>query len=88
MDFLRLLGSMGRAMILFPELPVSPLYDLESFLLYLTPGQILHDPVVNVFPVEDVRRQWVFVVVEDQGKVLLGPIDHLVVPQDLVHPPA
>lgn len=78
---------LSRAMILFPKLPIPPLQHLQPLLFNLTPGQILHNPIIYILPVEHIRRQRMLIIHHLKRQVLVSLIVDLTIPQHLHQPP-
>ena len=77
---------MRLSMILLPPLPIAPLQHLQSLLLNLTPGQVLHNPIINILSIEHIRWQWVLIVDHVVRQVLVYLVVRGVIPFQFIEP--
>ena len=73
-------------MILFPKLPIASLQHFQPFLFNLTPCQILHYSVVDIFSKIDVWRQWMVIIGHIERKVFVYLVVNSIVPLYFVQP--
>jgi hypothetical protein len=73
-------------MILFPKLSIASLQNFQPFLLNLTPCQIFHYSVVDIFSKIDVWRQWMVIIGHIERKVFVYLVVNSIVPLDFVQP--
>lgn len=71
---------MSGLMILLPKLPITPLKHFQPLLFNLTSRQILHDPVINILPIEHVRRQGMLIVDHLERNVFIGLVVRCFIP--------